>query len=202
MRLPRTHTRRRADRCFVLATFHAGLAATPRVRRDARDGARAPPCLDRLSQAVSARKVPGYDPDRHAQASEPDLSCLPLGTQKGTHRRRRGSEGHFLGDKGFTEQEVTFASAVTTAPYRRGAKKNAARRRRCCRCGKRGLTGRVPRKRSFPCRSSWPGTGPWPAFRTARRGRSRSPGSAGPSVRPRLPATTAAPRSASASCSR
>ena len=32
---PQPHTRRRADRCFVLATFHAGTALTPRVRRDA-----------------------------------------------------------------------------------------------------------------------------------------------------------------------
>ena len=61
--------------------------------------------------------MPGYDPDRHAQASEPALTCLPLGTQEGTHRRRRESEGHFLGDKGFTEQEVTFAFAVAPAPY-------------------------------------------------------------------------------------
>jgi hypothetical protein len=32
--LPRTHTRRRAARCFALATFHAGPEATSSVRRD------------------------------------------------------------------------------------------------------------------------------------------------------------------------
>ena len=35
--LPRTHTRRRADRSLTLATFHAGQGASYRVRRDARD---------------------------------------------------------------------------------------------------------------------------------------------------------------------
>jgi hypothetical protein len=32
--LPRTHTRRRADRSFNLATFHAGLDVTRSVRRN------------------------------------------------------------------------------------------------------------------------------------------------------------------------
>ena len=55
-------------------------------------------------------------PDLHAQASEHAATGLPLGTQAETHRRRRGSEGHFLRHKGLAEKEVTFTSVVATAP--------------------------------------------------------------------------------------
>ena len=61
---PCTPTRRRADRSRNLATFHAGQKVASRVRRDARDGPSAATCLARLSQARSARKMPGLGPDR------------------------------------------------------------------------------------------------------------------------------------------
>jgi hypothetical protein len=42
---------------------------------------------------------------------------LPFVTEpEATHRRRRGDEGLLLRNKGFTEQEETFISAVATAP--------------------------------------------------------------------------------------
>jgi hypothetical protein len=65
-----THTRRRADRRFVLATFHAGLAPAPRVRRDARGWRAGHWRQGMVSQTRSARKMPGLGLDRDAQASE------------------------------------------------------------------------------------------------------------------------------------
>ena len=97
---PRPHTRGRADRPPNLATFRARTGATSRVRRDAHDGPQRFSGLERVSQAGSARKMPGLGPDRYAQASERAMTGLPLGTQDGPHRGRRGIEGHFLRNKG------------------------------------------------------------------------------------------------------
>ena len=115
---PGAHTRRRADRSFVLATFHAGPAPAPRVRRDARGWRAGGKHIGRVSQARSARKMPRLGPDPHAQAPGRAATGLPLRHHADTHRRRPGSEGHFLRNKGFTEQEVTLASGVAAAPNR------------------------------------------------------------------------------------
>ena len=96
---PRPHTRRRADRSPNLATFRARAGVTSRVRRDARDRPKRFSGLERVSQAGSARKMPGLGPDRYAQASERAATGLPSRTRTATHRGRRGSEGHFLRNK-------------------------------------------------------------------------------------------------------
>ena len=61
---PYTPTRRRADRPIALATFHAGLEASSRVRRDARDRPQRCSSLERVNQTGSARKMPRLGPDR------------------------------------------------------------------------------------------------------------------------------------------
>ena len=96
---PRTHPRRRADRSPNLATFHAGVAATPRVRRDARGWHAVGQRHGRVSPTRSARKMPRLGPDLHAQASERTATGLPFTEQRRPHRTRRGGEGHFLRNK-------------------------------------------------------------------------------------------------------
>jgi len=113
---PGTHTRRRADRSRNLATFHAGPAAPYRVRRDARDGRAGDKRQGPVSPTRSARKRPRLGPDRHAQAPKRAATGLPPRNQTVTHRRRPGSEGHFLRTKRLCrEQEVTLASGAPPA---------------------------------------------------------------------------------------
>ena len=96
---PGTHPRRRADRSFVLATFHAGPAPTPRVRRDARVWHAGGKHKSQVSPTRSARKMPRLGPDRHAQAPGRAATGLPSTEHKRHHRTRRGGEGHFLRNK-------------------------------------------------------------------------------------------------------
>ncbi len=69
------------------------------------------------AKPAQQEKCPALVRRAHAQASKRADPGLPLETQDVTHRRRRGSEGHFLRFKRpCHEQEVTLASAVAPAP--------------------------------------------------------------------------------------
>ena len=54
----------------------------------------------------------GLGPDPHAQASERAATGLPSTPPNNGHRTRREGEGHWLRNKGLTEQPVTLAFAV------------------------------------------------------------------------------------------
>ena len=90
---PMPHTRRRADRSRNLAIFRARAAATSRVRRDARDGPQRCSGRERVSQARTARKMSGLDPDRTRASIEAcghgPSAARPTSYVPATPRKRR-----------------------------------------------------------------------------------------------------------------
>jgi hypothetical protein len=104
----RTHTRRRADRTLTLATFHAGQAATPRVRRDARGWRAGGDRHDLVSRIRSARKMPGLGPDRDAQASKRIATGLSSSQPDGPYRPPRLRGGTGAGSVGPAPEPTTW----------------------------------------------------------------------------------------------
>jgi hypothetical protein len=86
--LPGPLPRRRAEWSFGLATFHAGAAASIRVRRDTCNGRDGDTRHKRLSQTRSAGRMASLCPDRLGASGEA-RDHEPSVTNQPTHHRRR-----------------------------------------------------------------------------------------------------------------